>query len=71
MRLQKIVRLIAIGGFGFALFSMTTEAKSKVTNQPFGKNARRNSDRTLSLESRGLRSSNHDLGRNCSFPQSA
>jgi len=37
MRLQKIIRLITIGGFWLAVFSMTTQAKSKVTNQPFGK----------------------------------
>ena len=37
MKLQKIIRLIAIVGFWFAVFSMTTEAKTKATNQSFGK----------------------------------
>jgi aldose 1-epimerase len=37
MKFQKIIRLIAIGGFWLAVLSMTTEAKTKVTNQPFGK----------------------------------
>jgi aldose 1-epimerase len=37
MKFQKVIRLTAIGGFWLALFSMTMEAKTKVTNQPFGK----------------------------------
>lgn len=37
MRFQKIVRAIAISGLCLALFSLTTEAKTKVTSQPFGK----------------------------------
>ena len=37
MKVQKIVRGIAISGLWLALFSMTTEAKTKVTMQPVGK----------------------------------
>jgi aldose 1-epimerase len=37
MKFQKVMRLTAIGGLWLALFSMTTEAKTKVTSQPFGK----------------------------------
>jgi aldose 1-epimerase len=37
MKFRKIMRLTAIAGFWLALFSMTTEAKTKVTSQPFGK----------------------------------
>jgi aldose 1-epimerase len=37
MKFQKVMRLTAIGGFWLALFSMTMEAKTKVTSQPFGK----------------------------------
>src|ERR1700728_34901 len=37
MKFQKIIRLIAIGGLWLTLFSMTTEAKTKVTSEPFGK----------------------------------
>jgi len=37
MKFQKIIRLIAIGGFSLTVFSMPTEAKTKVTDQPFGK----------------------------------
>jgi aldose 1-epimerase len=36
MSVKKAVRVIVFGGF-FALVSMTVEAKTKVTNQPFGK----------------------------------
>ncbi|MFZ0293352.1 MAG: aldose epimerase family protein [Candidatus Sulfotelmatobacter sp.] len=34
---EKILRTIAISGLWLALFSMTTEAKTKVTSEPFGK----------------------------------
>jgi aldose 1-epimerase len=37
MNVQKVLRSIAIGGFWLALFTMTMEAKTKVTSQPFGK----------------------------------
>jgi aldose 1-epimerase len=37
MKFRKVMRWTAIGGFSLALFSMTTEAKTKVTSQPFGK----------------------------------
>ena len=37
MRVQQIVRTIVIVGLWLALFSMTMEAKTKVTSQPFGK----------------------------------
>ena len=37
MSVQKVLRTIAIGGLWLALFSMTAEAKTKVTSQPFGK----------------------------------
>jgi aldose 1-epimerase len=37
MKLRKVVRRIAISGLWLALFSMTMEAKTKVTSQPFGK----------------------------------
>jgi aldose 1-epimerase len=37
MRVQQILRTMVIGGLWLALFSMTTEAKTKVTSQPFGK----------------------------------
>src|ERR1700678_347273 len=37
MSVQKVLRTIAITGFWLALLSMTMEAKTKVTSQPFGK----------------------------------
>ena len=37
MSVQKVLRGIAIGGLWFALFSVTAEAKTKVTSQPFGR----------------------------------
>jgi aldose 1-epimerase len=37
MSVQTVLRMIAIGGLWLALFSMTMEAKTKVTSQPFGK----------------------------------
>jgi aldose 1-epimerase len=37
MRVQKVLRVIAISGLWLVLFSMTLEAKTKVTSQPFGK----------------------------------
>lgn len=37
MDLQRVLRTIAISGLWLALFSMTTEAKTKVTSEPFGK----------------------------------
>jgi aldose 1-epimerase len=37
MSVQRVLRTIAISGFCLALFSMTMEAKTKVTSQPFGK----------------------------------
>ncbi|MGA9544062.1 MAG: aldose epimerase family protein [Candidatus Sulfotelmatobacter sp.] len=37
MRVQQIVRTVVIVGLWLALFSMTMEAKTKVTSQPFGK----------------------------------
>lgn len=37
MSVQKVLRTIAISGFWLALLSMTMEAKTKVTSQPFGK----------------------------------
>ena len=37
MSVQRVVRMIVIGGFWLTLFSMTAEGKTKVTNQPFGK----------------------------------
>jgi aldose 1-epimerase len=37
MSVQKVIRAIAISGLWLALFSMTAEAKTKVTSQPFGK----------------------------------
>jgi len=37
MKFQKVMRLTAIGGFWLALFSMTAEAKTRVTSLPFGK----------------------------------
>jgi len=37
MKVQKVVRRIAVSGLWLALFSMTMEAKTKVTSQPFGK----------------------------------
>jgi len=37
MKVQKVVRWIAISGLWLALFSMTAEAKTKVTTQPFGR----------------------------------
>ena len=37
MRVQQILRTIVIIGLWLALFSMTMEAKTKVTSQPFGK----------------------------------
>jgi aldose 1-epimerase len=37
MRVQQILRTIVIVGLWLALFSMTMEAKTKVTSQPFGK----------------------------------
>src|SRR5271156_3252194 len=37
MRVQQILRTIAVVGLWLALFSMTMEAKTKVTSQPFGK----------------------------------
>jgi len=37
MNVQKFLRVIAISGLWFVLFSITAEAKTKVTSQPFGK----------------------------------
>src|ERR1700734_3808961 len=37
MSVQKVLRGIAISGLWFALFSVTAEAKTKVTSQPFGR----------------------------------
>jgi aldose 1-epimerase len=37
MDFQRVLRTIAISGLWLALFSMTTEAKTKVTSEPFGK----------------------------------
>jgi aldose 1-epimerase len=37
MRVQKVLRTVAIGGLWLAAFTMTVEAKTKVTSQPFGK----------------------------------
>jgi aldose 1-epimerase len=37
MSIQKVLRTIAIGGLSLALFTMTVEAKTKVTSQSFGK----------------------------------
>jgi aldose 1-epimerase len=37
MSVQTVLRTIAIIGLWLAVFSMTTEAKTKVTSQPFGK----------------------------------
>jgi len=37
MSVQRALRTIAISGLWLALFSMSTEAKTKVTSQPFGK----------------------------------
>jgi len=37
MRVQKVLRTIAIGGLWLAVFSTAAEAKTKVTSQPFGK----------------------------------
>jgi len=37
MDVQRVLRTIAISGLWLTLFSMTTEAKTKVTSQPFGK----------------------------------
>src|ERR1700685_922293 len=34
---ERILRTIALSGFGLALFSMNAEAKTKVTSEPFGK----------------------------------
>jgi len=34
---QKVLRIIAMSGLWLALFSMTMEAKTKVTSEPFGK----------------------------------
>ena len=36
MSIQKVLQTIAIGGLWLALFSVNTEAKTKVTSQPFG-----------------------------------
>jgi aldose 1-epimerase len=37
MSVQRVLRVIAIGGLSLALLSMTAEAKTKVTSQPFGR----------------------------------
>jgi aldose 1-epimerase len=37
MSILKILRAIAVSGLWFALFSLSAEAKTKVTSQPFGK----------------------------------
>jgi aldose 1-epimerase len=37
VRFQRVLRTIAVSGLWIALFSTTTEAKTKVTSQPFGK----------------------------------
>ncbi len=37
MRVQKVLRTIAIGGLWLAVFSTAAEAKTKVTSQSFGK----------------------------------
>lgn len=37
MSVVKLLQAIAIGGLSVAMFSMTVEAKTKVTSQPFGK----------------------------------
>ena len=37
MNVQKVMWTIAIGALGLGLFSMSAEAKTTVTSQPFGK----------------------------------
>jgi aldose 1-epimerase len=37
MRVKKVLRAIAISGFWLTMLTMTAEAKTKVTSQPFGK----------------------------------
>ncbi|MFZ0759201.1 MAG: aldose epimerase family protein [Candidatus Sulfotelmatobacter sp.] len=37
MSVAKVLRTIGISGLGIALFTMSAEAKTKVTSQPFGK----------------------------------
>jgi aldose 1-epimerase len=37
MNVPRVLQAVAISGLWLALFSMTTEAKTKVTSQPFGK----------------------------------
>src|SRR6202167_1600168 len=37
MMVQKVLRAIAISGFWLTMLTMTAEAKTKVTSQPFGK----------------------------------
>jgi aldose 1-epimerase len=37
MRVQQVLRMIAISGLWLAVFAMTAEAETKVTSQPFGK----------------------------------
>src|SRR6202167_5122216 len=37
MMVQKVMRAIAISGFWLTMLTMTAEAKTKVTSQPFGK----------------------------------
>lgn len=37
MRVQQVLRMIAIGGLCLALFTRSAEAETKVTSQPFGK----------------------------------
>lgn len=37
MRVRQVLRMIAISGFCLVLFTLRTEAETKVTSQPFGK----------------------------------
>ncbi len=37
MRVQQVLRIIAVGGVCLAVFAMSAEAETKVTSQPFGK----------------------------------
>jgi len=37
MRVQQVLRMIAISGLWLAVYAMTAEAETKVTSQPFGK----------------------------------
>ena len=37
MSVQRMLRMIMVSGLWLALFSLSTEAQTKVTSQPFGK----------------------------------